>query len=202
MTVPSALAILSFIVSLLTNPQAYNMTPQQAVSFSANTVSIVTQALSQPANTPLGTVPTSTVTLNIPTSTDNSQPITLTVNPPVQPVPAIGSPDLNSVVTPPVIPTCTLNVTQQEKEGPEDFTWTSTGLPTSTIGNLSYGDNVGIGGGNTEFRWINFGNKITQSNGEYVYPINIMGLAQPLFLFRLVLGSATCTYAYPYNPIQ
>jgi len=76
---PAALlAILQFVVALLGNPQAYNMTPQQAVSFSNSTVSLVVQSLGEPSST------APVVTLQTSTSTDT--PVVINVAQPVYPV--------------------------------------------------------------------------------------------------------------------
>jgi hypothetical protein len=168
MNIATLLVLLQAIVSLYSNPQlAQNATLKAQVDLMANQVIALTnQTLSQPANTQLGSAPTSSVSISLPTSTDNTQPIVVTVNPPIQqiitpvvtPTPVVVVPSSSPVLG--AIPeSCTLsvkpicNIATKDNNGGyhyndcvpgEDetdprtgqFIWTSSGIPSSTMGKL------------------------------------------------------------------
>lgn len=113
MNLASVIILLQLAIGLLSNPSlAQNASLQaQATAFANQAITIATQALSQPPQTQLGVIPTSSTVFSpiissVPTTTDTSTPppITIIINPPVQ-APSLGT--VNQTTTPsstPIIP--------------------------------------------------------------------------------------------------
>lgn len=109
MNLASVIILLQLAIGLLSNPSlAQNASLQaQATAFANQAITIATQALSQPPQTQLGVIPTSStvfspIVSSVPTTTDTSTPppITIIINPPTQ-APSLGT--VNQTTTPPSI---------------------------------------------------------------------------------------------------
>lgn len=110
MNLASIILLLQLALSLLANPNLDkdSTLKAQANAFAGQAIAIATEALKQPASTPLGITPTSsevfapTVTSIINTSDSSTPPIVVTINPPIQqPEPVFGN---NGNVPPPPTP--------------------------------------------------------------------------------------------------
>lgn len=166
MSLASILLLLQLAVGLLANPNlAGNPTLQAQVNLIANqAISLATQALSQPATTQLGTIPTSSAAFsNVVSSTPN---IVLNIVPPVQqsqPIQGTGA-GINNPPAP---------------------TSTPFPLPSSTISFIPDGDNspnnivLGSNGNKlTDFNY-NFNDTAQMKGGAYIDSLTIHDSVNP-----------------------
>lgn len=157
------LLVLQLVLALLSNPATANDPNVQALAIKA--VNLATIELSQ-AQAPIQ-IATSSISLSVPVSSDNPQPVVITVvNPPQV---EIGSPDLGSIPIPtppetPSAPSCSLQFVYSQSQGAEMY-WT----PSSTEGEL-YGTNGEAGG---HVLWTSMGamNRHDYGFGRTVEPI-------------------------------
>lgn len=203
MSLATILVLLQTAIALLATP---NMTPSQqslASGFAAQAVLIANEALQ--------TYPTSSLPDVVSTAA-------VPVAPVIQPVlPSsntnsmnIGSPDLSSVQTPPVQPTCTLKVVPvPNTQSIMDITWNSTGLPNDVTGQLYVWVSIN---GNTEYKLLpiqglgQFSGAVSGSSGtQHIAGGPIINFQNPTSApqdpnntnFRLILGAASCDFSVP-----
>jgi len=144
MNIATILTLLQMVVSLLTNSQVMdNPTLRtQALNFANQSIVIATEALKQPAETPLGTATApapivgNTITLTVPVGTE--------------------IPPTSTITTPTIIaPSCTLTATQMNINDPDYntqanfntiITWTTKDLPETITNGTLYVSNKQVGG--------------------------------------------------------
>lgn len=181
--------LLQLVLALLSNPSTANDPKVQALASQA--INMATVALGQSSQNS-----SSSISLSVPTSTENPQPIVINVTNPVQPSPQpttqpqpvqqptpqnINPPNLGSVSQPVPEPSCVLNgVVADDGYATVTLTWELTGMESSTPGVIY--EPTGADGEKTTY---SHGAEVNQPG----WPSYTSGFN---WMFRGVFGKATC----------
>lgn len=184
MSLSSIVILLQLVLQLLSQPGASSNPQIQTLASQA--ITLATQALVQ--NQAPAQVAPPTISYSIPISPDNSQPIVINVTNP--PSTGVGGPDLGSVQTPAVEPSCSLIEYSAIPPGAlfpsGSATWTSEGLPNGEKGILSkWGGQITKD--HPELGTIILGSSLPQQGSQDNFQVGAL---------KLTFGNVVCYAAY------
>ncbi len=202
MNLSSIITLLQLVLTLLSSPATANNATAQTLANQA--IGYATEALQQVATTTATTTP---VTIQVPANPTTT--IVYVPEPVYVPSPAPAVQPTSPVLAAAPQESCTLTVKANQPNMDSrsaEYIWTSTGVPTSTTGQLYWLETLGNPDGSTYTQWIAIGRPITADQGDVTYNYQQFPNCNGPYgwnmqeQLKLQLGSATCSYTW--NPSQ